>query len=1034
MKMLRVRNGQNSSKKSKLLMALICYMVTGTIAYGNGSMNTQVDVDALLLSNGGTVTHTVDEANGVYSSTYVAYPILSNIYTNATSLNVSGNTANKANLTFTGTYNGTKNVIYRSINNGVANKSIDFSNLKSLTINAPFTTANKVLTATGLLAYYGGSINVDSTVDKLDINLQTTVDKQALGIEAAGPTSSINILSPVVNVTMDGGDEDSMVTSDAIYSDNSTINLGNGEHPLTSLILTNTGTGGGQEGAIRSETSNDYPSNTKGVVNIIAKNIDIENWKYGLRANGYFLDKRIADINIGDAEHYADKLTIGGANVKPAIALHALYYGKEDIYAKKVELTAESAGISSWTDSIVRLHTGSNDGEGLVITSAKKGIYSAKPFVGEGEGSEVSVLSGNVEMKDVSIGVQAGYGNYGTVNLGTPDNPLNKVNISSNKCGVLAYGGDAHVYGRTVSITGPLATCNNPLYGGTTDIQGDQVNLTGDIGTYSGATKINDAGGNGTTVIVGNVDTGSEEYGNTVAATADISLNTANSYLQGYIKDNAKLGSTTLNASNSSTWRVTEDSNLDTLNLTSGGTVDMSYINGYQSVTTKNLKGNGSVIVFDTELQTSADNKDVLTNSDKLYITESSSGTHTIKVRDHSASLATDGYLLLVQDSSANPGAIFTADASITNGGLFAYKGVITSTNPSGYANVPAGSKNWYLTLDKTPPEPPAPPEPPTPPEPTYNAFANVGFAENRYIALFNEQDTLLKRLGELRNNRYEQGLWTRIRRGNTEVNSGYAGNGQFTTLQLGYDKNTAHTSRLDRYWGVAFDHTNGNQDYTDLAAHGEYSADTLTLYNTALYNTGHYWDAVGKIGKIRGNFDLNGDFSEYADAGAWYYSLSGEYGRKKTLGDNGWYLEPQAQLTYSHLNGTGYTSTQGTSSELDAIDSLILRAGTTWGWQREHGMVKIGNPSNEKNIHDTVYVKLFWNHEFAGDSRYYFYDKNDASLSGSHDYGSSWWTVGLGTSLVLGKNSDFHFDIERNLGGELTTKWLVNAGFRLGF
>ena len=33
---------------------------------------------------------------------------------------------------------------------------------------------------------------------------------------------------------------------------------------------------------------------------------------------------------------------------------------------------------------------------------------------------------------------------------------------------------------------------------------------------------------------------------------------------------------------------------------------------------------------------------------------------------------------------------------------------VITSTDPTGYANVPAGSKNWYLTLEK-PPMPPTP-------------------------------------------------------------------------------------------------------------------------------------------------------------------------------------------------------------------------------------------------------------------------------------------------------------------------------------
>ena len=86
------------------------------------------------------------------------------------------------------------------------------------------------------------------------------------------------------------------------------------------------------------------------------------------------------------------------------------------------------------------------------------------------------------------------------------------------------------------------------------------------------------------------------------------------------------------------------------------------------------------------------------------------------------------------------------------------------------------------------------------------------------------------------------------------------------------------------------------------------------------------------------------------------------------------------------------------------------------------------------RKFQNEFYTKLFWNHEFAGASDYAFCDKNGAVLTGGHSYGSSWWTAGIGTNLVLSKKSDFHLAVERNLGGEVTTKWLVNAGLRFEF
>ena len=202
----------------------------------------------------------------------------------------------------------------------------------------------------------------------------------------------------------------------------------------------------------------------------------------------------------------------------------------------------------------------------------------------------------------------------------------------------------------------------------------------------------------------------------------------------------------------------------------------------------------------------------------------------------------------------------------------------------------------------------------------------------------------------------------------------------------------------------------------------GENSSDALTFYDTRLLSKGHYLDLVGKVGKLRGNYNLSDTFSEYADAHSWFYSLSAEYGRKKTLGSHGWYVEPQAQLTYGHVNSGDYVSTQGTHGQLDGFNSLIFRVGTT-----------IGNHYAKPEAAN-FYAKVFWNREFLGATDYSFVDKNNATLSGSKDYKDSWVTVGFGMNGNLNKRTNLYLDIEKNFGGELSSNWLLDMGLRWEF
>lgn len=473
-------------------------------------------------------------------------------------------------------------------------------------------------------------------------------------------------------------------------------------------------------------------------------------------------------------------------------------------------------------------------------------------------------------------------------------------------------------------------------------------------------------------------------------------------------------GAINLAFANGAPWNVTADSSLTSLENNS--VVNMAYSgNGnYETVTTDTLSGAGS-FTMNTDLQASKDNLDVTTNSDKLVITGTSSGTHTIDVEDTSllSGKKSEGYLLLVEDKTSG-GATFVG-GDVAKGGLYKYTPLIISVNPGDnpdildtYNNVPTGNvKNWYLAgYEKSGELQPV-------------VAPLIGAGDNRYAAYRFEQDNLLLRLGELRDNENSQGIWARVKTAKETVND--TTDSRFTMYQVGYDKKYKDDENGRKYFGVAFNHTKGKQDYSSTS-NGESSANAMTLYNTWLGKKGHYLDLVGKVGKINTDWDYsNARFPDSGDSKAWFYSLSGEYGRK-IMNKDGFYTEPQAQLTYGHINGAGYTSDSGINVDQDSINSLIGRVGFTIG-KHFNG--------DEDGKRTNVYAKLFYNHEFLGDSDVRMNDTYGDSYTHSGDFGGSWWTAGVGVTAQLDKKTNAYFDVQKTFGGDIDQKWQFNVGLR---
>ncbi|WP_303816355.1 autotransporter outer membrane beta-barrel domain-containing protein [Acidaminococcus timonensis] len=291
------------------------------------------------------------------------------------------------------------------------------------------------------------------------------------------------------------------------------------------------------------------------------------------------------------------------------------------------------------------------------------------------------------------------------------------------------------------------------------------------------------------------------------------------------------------------------------------------------------------------------------------------------------------------------------------------------------------------------------------------------GSAANTAFALWRDDDTLLKRLGELRYNQADDGIWARFVNKQLSRDGAHAFKGNYKTLQVGYDKKKETAKNGDWYYGAAVSHLWGDTDYTQ--GHGTEKSTDLSLYGTNIRSHGHYLDLIARVGRIDSDYRTS-----YTDQGKfknWGTSIGAEYGRKKDFG-HGWTLEPQAQLTYHYLWGDDYTTKNGARVSQDNADSLVGRLGFV-----------VANEFNQGTPHaGRVYLKASVLHDFLGSTGNTLVD--DIRYRDDDDLGDTWYVAGIGTNIHFGKDTQFYFDAERNFNADVRMKYRFNVGLRFGF
>lgn len=484
-------------------------------------------------------------------------------------------------------------------------------------------------------------------------------------------------------------------------------------------------------------------------------------------------------------------------------------------------------------------------------------------------------------------------------------------------------------------------------------------------------------------------------------ANVNINLNNAESYLNGSVKKtqsgstegvNMDVDGMKLNIANGASWNMTGDSFANDVTVSDGGKINVqegaknftadsiAMNNGNinlqgsgQKAEVKELKGKGGIITTN-----SLDNKlNIDTKAADAKLKVEGSGEIGDKILAGKATLEELAGTAKVGDKTAS-------DEVGTQDGIIAGKM---------FAKVGTDGKIIASTVKRAVQQH----------NQAVSSMANLSLMTWRQ-----ENNDMNKRLGEVRASEGSQGIWARMARGQSKYGAQGIKN-QYNYYQLGYD------SKISRDWilGGAFTYTDGDSSYINGSGTNKHTG--FAVYGSNLRDDGSFIDLIAKYAHMKNDFDVNGGVGsgDYSTNGL---SFSAEYGKR--FHQEGYWIEPQAELTYGRVSSVDFTTKNGASVHQDSMDSLVGRLGFSLGKD-----IKQGN----------VYVRASYLYDFQGDTSVTM-SKGGAATPFKTDLGGGWWEFGVGTNLDLGHDTHFYLDVETTAGGDVDTPWQWNAGVRYSF
>lgn len=606
------------------------------------------------------------------------------------------------------------------------------------------------------------------------------------------------------------------------------------------------------------------------------------------------------------------------------------------------------------------------------------------------QGAVINV-TGNTYINDhIATGTHDGYDNEYDI-----DTKGNVNTISKNDAVSAKHGG-----GSTINI--------NAKEDGTILNPDNTVQIYGNLDAKAGTIRIGFSGKDsywyGAGVGLINYDEATQTYG----AVRD------DSQLQVTLADGAKWVPDIMLRGKDAQGLDTRSNYLSAITLDKGGIIDTHAYNVHtgdkdtvNNLVLYNLKSNEGTVVMDAS---GAKVNSTYRNAGTDFFTiKDGSGLVYVQPADVSAlkGISPDNPVRFADAAADITFKAVTKTSDISDGALFDYTPVIDKNAVS--TTFGTQGNDWYF-VDYSE-------------NPTDNIKVPVAAASAVHGDLLSHRniDTLNQRLGELRDySDTEDGVWFRMKSGETESDQYGHYNYRWNFYQLGYDRTVADHQNGKWHIGGAFHSAMGDVDYH----HGD---GDMRSYGGSLYagwagSKGHYMDYVLSYSHYNNKYNIYHDGMKAADAD---YSdhdwmVSAEYGRKFDMGGE-WFIEPQSQLVYGKSGGSDYTLSNGVKVHSDGEDSLIGRLGFRLG-------KSFATPKGQEP--NQIYLKFNVLHEFSGDWDMALWG-TDVSYYQHCDGGDTWYTFGLGGKVSLTDNTVLYGDVEKSFGGDVTTKWQFNAGLR---
>ena len=253
-------------------------------------------------------------------------------------------------------------------------------------------------------------------------------------------------------------------------------------------------------------------------------------------------------------------------------------------------------------------------------------------------------------------------------------------------------------------------------------------------------------------------------------------------------------------------------------------------------------------------------------------------------------------------------------------------------------------------------------------------------------------------------------GIWAHIGGGQYSYDAqGIDTDTTYTRIQGGYDAKTSSGWTV----GGQVSYLRGHDDYV-FNGSGKEKVFAVGAYGLKDLGRDQYIQLESQVGRVTNTFTTRNEIGESlsGETKANAYTIGARYGKTVKL-QNGVYIEPQAQLSYTHFGGDSFNAgamhvdQAGVST---TAGGLGLEIGKTFGA-------------------GSIYTRVGVNHAFSGSVKT-TYTSGSTVKSTEQDLKGTWTDLAFGGRYGINANNSLYADISTGLSGDYKAGWSVNAGF----